>query len=219
MLATAIIVFTSCFVQAQDNKISGVVTDVKGGQPLIGVTVAVAGTARGAVTDFDGKYVLTVGTGDKSLQFSYTGYKSLTIDISGRTTVDVALEEDMDILGEVVIVGYGTQRKSDLTGAVSSVRGADLTKIPSSSAEQALQGKVAGVQVSSTSGAPGSVPVIRVRGVGTFNNSSPIFVVDGVILDNISFLNAGDIESMEVLKERSATSWQIRLFARTLTLQ
>lgn len=206
MLATAIIVFTSCFVQAQDNKISGVVTDVKGGQPLIGVTVAVAGTARGAVTDFDGKYVLTVGAGDKSLQFSYTGYKSLTIDISGRTTVDVALEEDMDILGEVVIVGYGTQRKSDLTGAVSSVRGADLTKIPSSSAEQALQGKVAGVQVSSTSGAPGSVPVIRVRGVGTFNNSSPIFVVDGVILDNISFLNAGDIESMEVLKDASATA-------------
>ena len=193
-------------VYSQDIKITGTVTDVQYGDLLIGVTVTVPGTSIGAVTDLNGRYNLTVRPTDKQLNFSYTGYTSLLVDINGRTEINVQLYEQADLLREVVVVGYGTQKKSDLTGAVSSVRGADLTKIPSPSAEQALQGKVAGVQVSSASGAPGSVPVIRVRGVGTFNNASPIFVVDGVILDNISFLSAADIASMEVLKDASATA-------------
>lgn len=193
--AILLVALCTCSLQAQDAKISGVVTDEKSGEPLIGVTVSVVGTARGTATDFDGKYTVTVSPTETQLRFSYTGYNAQTVAINGRSVVDVKMGEDNDVLKEVVIVGYGTQKKSDLTGAVSSVRGSDLVKIPSSSAEQALQGKVAGVQVSSTSGAPGAVPVIRVRGVGTFNNSSPIFVVDGVILDNISFLSSGDIES------------------------
>lgn len=204
--ATLVAGLATFSLQAQDTRISGVVTDQKNGEPLIGVTVAVIGENRGAVTDFEGKYTVTVSPADKQIRFSYTGYNTVVIDISGRTSIDVALGEDNDVLKEVVVVGYGTQRKSDLTGAVSSLRGSDLNKIPSSSAEQALQGKVAGVQVTSNSGAPGSTPVIRVRGVGTFNNASPIFVVDGVILDNISFLNSADIESMEVLKDASATA-------------
>lgn len=206
ILTTLLVGLMSVFAQAQDAKITGKVIDEKSGQPLIGVTVAVVGTSRGAATDFDGKYTVTAGAADKQLRVVYTGYKTQVLEINGRSVVDIVLIEDSDLLNEVVVIGYGTQRKSDLTGAVSSVRGSDLIKIPNSSAEQALQGKVAGVQVASSSGAPGSVPTIRVRGVGTFNNASPIFVVDGVILDNISFLNSADIESMEVLKDASATA-------------
>ena len=206
LLAVCIAGLLSFNLQAQDIRVGGVVTDEISGQPLVGVTIAVPGASKGTVTDFNGKYTLNASQTDRQLRFSYTGYNTVTVDINGRTEINVALGEDNDVLNEVVVVGYGTQRKSDLTGSVSSLRGRDLTKIPNSSAEQALQGKVAGVQVSSTSGAPGSTPVIRVRGVGTFNNASPIFVVDGVILDNISFLNSADIESMEVLKDASATA-------------
>lgn len=206
LLATLVAVLASFSLQAQDVRITGVVTDQKSGEPLIGATVAVVGATRGASTDFEGKYTVTTTADDKQLRFSYTGYTATVVDINGRTTIDVALSENNDILKEVVVVGYGTQKKSDLTGSVSSLRGADLNKIPASSAAQALQGKVAGVQVTSNSGKPGSAPVIRVRGVGTFNNASPIFVVDGVILDDISFLNSADIESMEVLKDASATA-------------
>ena len=109
-------------------------------------------------------------------------------------------------MDEVVVIGYGTVRKSDLTGSVSSVKTDDLLKVTSLNAEQGLQGKVTGVQVIRPSGAPGAGAAVRVRGVGTFNNSSPIFVVDGVILDDISFLNSADIASMEVLKDASATA-------------
>lgn len=206
VLATFVALMSTLALRAQDTRVSGVVTDAQSGDPLIGVTVGVVGANKGAVTDFDGKYSVTVSPTDKQIRFAYTGYSSIVVDINGRSTIDVKLGEDNDVLKEVVIVGYGIQRKSDLTGSVSSLRGSDLRKIPSHSAEQALQGKVAGVQVSSTSGAPGATPVIRVRGVGTFNNASPIFVVDGVILDNISFLNSADIESMEVLKDASATA-------------
>lgn len=192
-------------LQAQ-TTITGVITDQKDGQPMIGVSVLATGSSRGVISDLDGKYSLTVEPSDKQLKFSFIGYNSITVDINGRKEINVAMSENIGLLNEVVVVAYGTQKKSDVTGSVSSVRGSDLIKIPFASAEQALQGKVAGVQVSSTSGAPGSVPVIRVRGVGTFNNSSPIFVVDGVILDNISFLSAADIESLEVLKDASATA-------------
>jgi len=182
------------------------VTAADDGQPMIGVSISIKGTTKGAVTDIDGKYQLTLETGEDVLVLSYIGYQTQEVSVGDRTVVDVVMKQNVQTLNELVVVGYGTQRKSDLTGSVSSVRGSDLTKIPSQSAEQALQGKVAGVQVTTPSGAPGSVPVIRVRGVGTFNNASPIFVVDGVILDDISFLNSADIESMEVLKDASATA-------------
>src|SRR5262249_1951055 len=157
------------------------------------------GTTKGTVSDIDGKYQLTLEAGEDVLVLSYIGYQTQEVSVGDRTIIDVVMKQDVQTLNELVVVGYGTQRKSDLTGSVSSVRGSELTKIPSLSTEQALQGKVAGVQVTTPSGAPGSTPVIRVRGVGTFNNASPIFVVDGVILDDISFLSSGDIESMEVL--------------------
>ncbi|MGB3074693.1 MAG: TonB-dependent receptor [Chitinophagales bacterium] len=201
---------TGCFfslaANAQNFPVQGTVTGSDDGQPMIGVNVVVKAGTTGASTDADGHYSLTVASGNDSLVFSYLGYITKSVGIENRGVIDVVLALDVAILDDIVVVGYGTQKKSDLTGAVSSVRGSDLTKIPSSSPLQALQGKVAGVQVTSTSGAPGADPVVRIRGVGTFNNSSPIYVVDGVILDDISFLNSADIQSMEILKDASATA-------------
>ncbi len=186
--------------------VQGTVISKDDGTPLPGVNIIIPGTTRGSSTDVEGKYKVEAGDADHALSFSFIGYKSQTVDITGKTTVDVVLEMDTEVLDEIVVIGYGSVRKSDLTGAVSSVKGTDLIKIPSSSPIQALQGKVSGVQITSASGAPGSGAVVRIRGVGTFNNSSPIYVLDGVILDNIDFLNSADIQSMEVLKDASATA-------------
>ncbi len=194
------------FCYGQSKSVTGTVTSKPDGLPLPGVSVTVRGTTKGTSTDADGNFSLELSPSETILVFSYVGFQSKTVDASNLANIKVELEEDAAMLDEVVVIGYGTVKKSDLTGSVGSIRGSDLNKIPSFSAEQALQGKVAGVQVTSSTGAPGSPPVIRIRGVGTFNNSSPIFVVDGVILDDITFLNSSDIESMEVLKDASATS-------------
>lgn len=170
------------------------------------MSIQVESTTRGTVTDIEGNYSLELQSGDSRIVFSYIGYKSVTMEVGARSVIDVALELDVEQLEEIVVVGYGIQRKSDLTGSVASIRGGDLTKIPAANPVQALQGKVAGLQVSSGSGQPGAAPVVRIRGVGTFNDSSPIYVVDGVILSDISFLNSSDIQSMEVLKDASATA-------------
>ncbi|HYG40479.1 MAG TPA: TonB-dependent receptor [Cytophagales bacterium] len=190
---------------SQNTNIEGTVTDAETGEQLIGVTIQIKGTTVGTITDIEGHYLIQASP-DDSLVFSFIGYVTQTIGVGNRTLLDVQLSTDVETLSEVVIVGYGTQRKSDLTGSVSSIRGKDLTQIPSNNPMQALQGKVAGVQVTSSTGAPGAAPVVRIRGVGTFNNASPIYVVDGVILDDISFLNPADIESMEILKDASATA-------------
>lgn len=201
----AFIIAVSHNILSQEVVIQGKVTDASNAEELIGVTVQVKGTTIGTVTDIEGNYSISASPAD-TLIFSYIGFVTSNIPVGNRTTLNVELESDVETLSEVVVVGYGTQRKSDLTGAISSVRGEDLTRIPSNNPMQALQGKVAGVQVTSSSGAPGAAPVVRIRGVGTFNNASPIYVVDGVILDNISFLNSNDIASMEVLKDASATA-------------
>ncbi len=173
--------------------------------PLPGASVLVKNTFRGTMTDTDGTYTLSALPTD-TLVFSMVGMINQEIVIGSRTVINVLLATETTLMDEVVVIGYGTVRKSDLTGSVSSVKTDDLLKITSLNAEQGLQGKVTGVQVISTSGAPGAGAAVRVRGVGTFNNSSPIFVVDGVILDDISFLNSSDISSMEVLKDASATA-------------
>ncbi len=169
-LLIALCCFHSLSTFAQDRSVTGKVTDKKDGQPMTGVTVVVKGTTKGASTDIDGNYSVELTPGEDSLLYSFIGYTTLVIKVGDRNVVDAAMSVDVTTLSEMVVVGYGTQRKSDLTGAVSSVRGSDLTKITSNSAVQALQGKVAGVQVTSTSGEPGVMPVVRVRGVGTFNN-------------------------------------------------
>jgi len=186
--------------------ITGSVRDAKRNETLPGVTVYSNSTMTGTVTDINGVYSLNVTAADDSLIFSYIGYKTQRILIGGRTNIDIGLPEDVENLEEFVVVGYGTQRKSDLTGAISTVGTEELVKVPASNPMQAMQGKVAGLQVSSPSGAPGSSPVVRLRGVGTFNDASVLYVVDGVFTNDINFLSANDIESMTVLKDASATA-------------
>ena len=189
---------------AQAQTVSGRVVSETDQESLPGVNVLVKGTTSGTVTDLDGNYRLNA-EGNDTLTFSYIGFVSQQVPVNNRSTVDIALSEDVETLSEVVVVGYGTQKKSDLTGAVSSVKAEDITRIGAGIPSEALQGKVAGVNVT-PSGVPGQAPKINIRGVGTLGNSDPLFVVDGVFLDDISFLNNNDIQSMEVLKDASATA-------------
>jgi TonB-linked SusC/RagA family outer membrane protein len=190
----------------QARTITGKVIGADDQLPLIGVNVQVKGTTIGTITDFEGNYSIELNVAQNQLEFSYIGYKTHAITINAQSVINIVLQADVAQLEEVVIIGYGKVRKSDLTGSVSSVKAKDIVKIPSSSPEQALQGKVAGVRVTSNSGAPGAAPTVRVRGVGTFGNPDPIFIVDGIILDDITFLNAADIASIEVLKDASSTA-------------
>lgn len=192
-------------LQAQ-RLVRGTVSAGQAGETLPGVNIVVKGTNRGTTTDVNGKYALELQAAERILVFSYTGYETQEVDVAGRNEVNVTLRESTTLLEEFVVIGYGVVRKSDLTGAVSSVKSDDIRKITASNPTQALQGKVAGVQVTTTSGAPGAGLAVRIRGVSNFGNSSPIYVVDGVILDDISFLNSADIQSMEVLKDASATA-------------
>ena len=194
-----------CSTALVAQTVSGTVTDQETGESLIGVNVLVPRASSGTVTDFDGKYELDV-TGGDTLVFRYIGFAERRIALSGRGTVDVTLAEASELLDEVVVVGYGVQRKSDVTGSMSSVDDEEITRIATSDVGQALQGKVAGVQVVPTSGAPGANAVIRIRGIGTFSNSSPLYVVDGMLTDDISFLNPNDIDRIDVLKDASASA-------------
>lgn len=186
--------------------VRGTVVAEQDGETLPGVNIVVKGANRGTTTGMDGKFSIELQASDRVLIFSYTGYQTQEVEVGGRAEINVVLKESITMLEELVVIGYGVVRKSDLTGAVSSVKSDDIRKITASNPTQALQGKVAGVQVTTTSGAPGAGLAVRIRGVSNFGNSSPIYVVDGVILDDISFLNSADIQSMEVLKDASATA-------------
>ncbi len=203
-LVFLVLLSTQAFSQAR--TITGTVTDALTQETLPGASILVKGTTTGTVTDIDGKFILEAPAGAITLVVSFVGYESVEIAVTTQAVIDIALNPSKVALEEVVVIGYGTVRKSDLSGSVASIKSEDITKITASNPVQSLQGRVSGVQVSSLNGAPGSSPVVRVRGVGTFNNTSPIYVVDGVILDDISFLNASDIASMEVLKDASATA-------------
>ncbi|UOQ52362.1 TonB-dependent receptor [Hymenobacter cellulosivorans] len=188
-----------------DVTISGRVVDAKG-EGIPGVTVVVKGTAIGTGTGPDGSFTLQAPE-NSVLVFSFVGYARQEVPVTGATTgLRVALTEDAQALSEVVVIGYGTARKSDLTGAVTSVSGAQLTQVATSDPVQSLQGRAAGVEVTSNSGQPGSGTRIRVRGVGTINNSDPLYVVDGIQTSDIGFLLPADIESTEILKDASATA-------------
>ena len=188
-------------------SISGKVTDATSGEVLPGVTVVVKGTTTGIITDADGNYTIeTAGNG--ILSFSFVGMESQEVAINNRTTISIQLKEQSFSVDEVVVVGYGTQKVKDLTSSITTVKSEDLAKTPSGQAMQALQGKVAGLQVVS-SGSPGNSPTIRVRGIGSYpgnNNEAPLYVVDGMFFDNIDFLNPADIASISVLKDASAAA-------------
>lgn len=188
----------------QDKKrITGKVTDPDG-EALIGVNVIVKGTTLGSMTDVDGNYLLDNVPDNAIVEFSYIGYVQQSINAGNRSRLDIMLSEDTQKLEEVVVVGYGHFKKRDLTGAITQVKGDDIANLPLRSAADALQGKAAGVTITSSSGSPGSLGNVRIRGVGTINNNNPLYVVDGLPQDDIGWLNARDIESIEVLKDASA---------------
>ena len=190
---------------AQDINIKGKVTDQANGESLIGVSVKVKGSTTVTTTDVNGNFSINApSTG--TLVFTYLGFQEQEVAINNRTTINVQLGVSAQQLQQVVVVGYRTQRKVDVTGSVSQVSGSDIAKQSSPNAVSALQGKVAGVQITN-SGSPGSSPQIRVRGLGTvYGNPNPLYVVDGVWFDDIIFLNPEDIENMSILKDASSQS-------------
>ncbi|RYF72030.1 MAG: SusC/RagA family TonB-linked outer membrane protein, partial [Cytophagaceae bacterium] len=187
-----------------EEVITGTITD-EAGEGLPGVNVVVKGTQRGAVTDAQGKYRITVDDQNAVLTVSFVGYVKQEITVGARTTINVTLQSDTNSLNEVVVVGYGTQRKSSLTGAIASVSEKEISALPVPNISQALQGRAAGVTVTNN-GAPGEAPIIRIRGVGTINNANPLYVVDGVPVGDGSNVDPKDVQSIEVLKDASAAS-------------
>lgn len=197
----------SVYGQAQDVTVTGKVID-ESGLPIPGATILIKGTSKATSSDIDGNYQIKAAS-NGTLVFSYMGYSSIQEAINGRTQINVKLSPEAQSLQEVVVVGYGTQKKSVNTGAISSVKAKDLEKIPNGRVEQALQGRVSGVIVSAQSGQPGAASTVRVRGVTTFDSyggNNPLWVVDGVIVDSggIGYVNQSDIESMEVLKDAAS---------------
>lgn len=193
---------TSVFAQKQVN-VSGRITDELN-EPMIGVSVLEKGTTNGVITDLDGNYTLSVNEGS-TIVFSYIGYVTQEKKaVAG--TMNIILKEDSKTLDEVVVVGYGVQKKSSVTGAISSVKAEDFENRTITNAEQALQGKTAGVQIISASAAPGSNPAIRIRGYSSNASSDPLYVVDGLRTKDISNLDPNDIESMEVLKDAASAA-------------
>jgi len=204
----AILLFSINMVYSQDRTITGTVKDAKDRVPLIGATIQVKGTVRGTVTDASGNYSLLVPQDAELITYSYVGYLSKEVSLGDLTVIDVYLSEDVQQLDEVVVIGYGTQKKSDLTGSVATVSAEQLTKESVAGIDQALQGRAAGVQVTQSSGRPGAPINVRIRGVGTVNNTEPLYMVDGVPMSSSDILSISpnDIESMTVLKDASATA-------------
>jgi len=194
---------------AQELNVKGVVTSADDGQPIPGATVVVKGKTTGIITNLDGGYSLKV-PGNATLIFSFVGLKTQEVAVNNKTTINVVLSAATEAIEEVVVVGYGTQKKSVVTGAISSVKAKDLEKVAPGRVDQALQGRVSGVTVASNSGQPGSTATIRVRGVTTFGDggNNPLWVVDGVVVDagGIGYLNQSDIESIEVLKDAASSA-------------
>lgn len=193
-------------VAQQQQTVKGI---VKGpdGLPVIAANISQKGTNNATITDLYGNFTLNITGQHPVLVISYIGYVTTEVNVSGRAFIEVVLQEDVEALDEVVVVGYGTMRKKDVTGAVSSVRTEDITKNATSNVMQAIAGKMSGVQVVQNSGTPGGDVSILIRGVGTINDASPLYVIDGVpVSGGMWYLNPNDVESIDVLKDASATA-------------
>lgn len=197
--------FSSLAVFGQTSEIKGVVTDASTGETLIGVSVAEKGTTNGTMTDLDGQYSIKVPAG-ATLVFTYVGFDSQEYAATG-SVLDVAMKPSQQMLDEVIVVGYGVQRKSVVTASISRVSAEDLNAAKPSRVEDALKGKVSGVQITQSSGQPGAESKVRIRGIGTVNNSDPLYIVDGMPVDGgISYLNPVDIQSVEILKDAASAA-------------
>lgn len=194
------------FAFGQSKTVTGKVVSAEDQQPVPGANVVVQGTTKGAVTDMDGNYSVELTSSENTLIFSFIGFVTQNVTIGNQSIVNVSLAIDTQTLQEIVVVGYGVQKKSDVTGSTASVKGDELLKQPVLTATQAMQGKVAGVQIIS-SGQPGSSPQIRVRGVGTaLGGTTSLYVVDGILTDDISNINTADIVDMSILKDASSAA-------------
>ena len=207
MLATAAVcLMVPFFALAQNITISGTVTD-QSGEPVIGAGVAVQNTQNGAVTDLDGRYTLTAAS-NAILEISSLGYKSVLVSVGGRSRIDVVLEDDAEALEATVVIGYGTARKSDVTGSIASVTGENLREIPANDITYALQGRVAGVDFTQSSSRPGESMQIRIRGERSLNASNdPLIVLDGIPFSGtLSDISTNDIKSVDILKDAASTA-------------
>lgn len=203
--------------QAQAPRtLTGRVSDAGTNDGLPGANIVVKGAQLGTTTNANGQYTLTVPDGKATITFSSIGYMSQEVDIANRSTIDIALKADDRSLNEVIVVGYGTQRKLETTGAIASVKSSELVQTPVANVAQGLQARVSGVQVSQNTGAPGGNISVRIRGTNSINgNSEPLYVVDGIQISNsggindvspLSTINPNDIESVEILKDASASA-------------
>lgn len=190
---------------AQELTVKGTVVDEGDGLGIPGVTVLVKGTTNGTISDLDGNYSISANATD-TLQYSYIGYQTTFMPINGRTVIDITLKVEQTELDEIVVIGYGIQKKKVVTGAISTVNSEQITRTPILRAEQAMQGTTSGVQVTQLSGQPGESPTVRIRGAGTTGNADPLYIVDGMPVGGIDYLNPGDIESMDVLKDAASAA-------------
>jgi len=208
------LLFACTFTLQAQHKVSGTITEQGTDFPLIGVTIYEKDQTNGTSTDFDGKYELTVSDKNGTLVFSYIGYTEQEIELGGKSTLDLVMETDIANLDEVIVIGYGTQKKKEVTGAISKIKAETLEDMPVTRIEDALKGRTSGVTVTSVSGQPGETGTVRIRGKTSIGNSNPLYVVDGVVVNGgIDFLNQGDIESIEVLKDASAGIYGTRAAA------
>lgn len=192
-------------VEIVDQTVTGQVVD-EANKPMPGVNVIVKGATTGTSTDVDGRFTLTVADGNVVLVFSFIGYQSQEIQVGSQTTINVAMQPDVSTLSEIVVVGYGTQRRASVTGAVASVDAKEITALPVPSVQSALQGRVAGVNVTNN-GSPGATPIVRIRGIGSITGSSdPLYVVDGLPTSGLNSFDPRDIESVEILKDAASAS-------------
>lgn len=188
-------------IEVQEVKVSGSVISATG-EPLAGVSVTIKGTVTGTTTDAAGNFSITVPD-NAVLVFSYVGFNSIEERVAGRTSINIVLQTATNSLEEIVVVGYGTQKKKDLTGSITSVKGDEVAKMPGTNPIGSLQGKVAGLTIAN-SGRAGASPTVRIRGVNSTNSAAPVYVVDGILVDDIDFLNPADIESIDVLRDPSS---------------
>ncbi len=205
-LLSVFLILLGGVLYAQDISVKGTVTSASDGTPIPGVTISIKDMpGKGTATDLDGHYSISVGS-DQSLVFSFIGMQPQTIAVTGQAVIDVVLASSTQNIEELVVIGYGVQKKSLLTSSIAKISSSEIEKSNPLRVEQALQGKTAGVQVISNSGQPGEGFTVRIRGIGTTGDSNPLYIVDGMPVGGIDFLNPNDVESIEVLKDASATA-------------
>ncbi len=198
--------FLSVYLNGQELEVSGIITDGISGESIPGATILIKGTSEGTISDFDGTYFLTVNSLSDTIEISFIGCKTKEVAINGRQVINEQIFVDSYQIDEIIVVGYGRQKKKVVTGAVARVSNEDINSTPSLRIEQALQGRTPGVQVTNQSGQPGDEPTVRVRGIGTTGNAKPLYIVDGLAVGGIDYLNPGDIETIDILKDAASAA-------------